>query len=196
MLKVSKLIGILLTAVLFQSCNYYTKDYSNLDAFNEHGKLQVVIENPIGSTSEVNFCSIENEFLQHGNLDKAFPANNGFIPSTHLDFNISKVAGPIDVFVVGKPIEQGHTLTVKPLGVLKYKIENILTYKIVAVPTSAELLSYPINDFGEFSEDFVDLRKQLSDWTLQKNKIENTVLLGWYDEDEAVSIIKQHMLRS
>lgn len=196
MLKLIKNLIFLISVISICSCNLRSKDYSNLKTFDENGHLQVVIENTKGSTSEVNFCMVEKYFLPQGHLEVAFPAHNGFIPSTHLDLNISKSAGPIDVFVVAKALEQGNVLTVRPLGVLKYKIEDTTTYNIVAVPTSAEFQLHSINGFDDFSEHFVDLRKAITEWTLNRHRAENTQLLGWYDEDEAFLIIQKYMLRS
>lgn len=196
MLRLIKRITYLFLSIFICSCHLFTTDYSALETFDEDGNLQVVIENTTGSTSEVDFCRVEKDFLPQGEIAFAFPANNGFIPSTSLDLNISKSSRPIDVFVVSKALETGNILTVKPLGVLKYKVEGTTTYKIVAVPTSTEFELYAINGFHDFSEHFVDLRKAITEWTLNKNKTQNTQLLGWYDEDEAFSVIKKHMLSS
>ena len=40
---------------------------------------------------------------------------------------------------LSKELAQGETLSTKPVGVLKYKIENNLYYKIVVVPVLEEL---------------------------------------------------------
>ena len=100
------------------------------------------------------------------------------------------------VFVLSKNLAQGETLSTRPVGVLKYKIENSLHYKIVVVPVMAELIVNPIKDFEEFSSSNLDIRKTISNWILQTYNNDNIQLLGWYDEEEALTIIRENEVKA
>lgn len=197
MLKVKVLKTIKLTLffwlqVLVNACSYFSNDFSNLQAFDEQGNLQVVIENPKGETTNVRYDFKIKDYTEQGRLKQPHPANTGFVPSTFTITEGNTGNFPLDVFVVGKILQKGETVSVKPIAVLKYKIENVLQHKIVVVPTLKELIADPIDNFEEFSLKNVELRQQISDWILHQYENKSIQLLGWYDEEEALMIIKEY----
>ena len=186
----NKLFQVVIFGLLACSCNPFGKDYSTLKAFDNNGNVQVVIENTKGDLNDYEYDVAEMQYVEKGVLELPHPTNNGFIPST-----LHSSDSPLDVFVLSKDLAQGETLSTKPIGVLKYKIMNNLHYKIVVVPVLAELVVDPINNFEEFSSGNLDIRKTISNWILQINTDENIQLLGWYDEEEALSIIRDNELK-
>jgi len=179
--------------VFNSSCSYLTTDVSTLKTFDENGNLQVVIENTKGDTANLAYDFTEKKYVIQGELQKPHPANKGFVPSTFINNDIIR---PLDAIVVSKPLTKGETLSVKPIAVLKYKIENTVQYNIVVVPTLAGLLLDPIKNFEEFSLNNIELRQQISDWILQQHQNKSIQFLGWYDEKEALSIIKKNQIRT
>ena len=191
-MKITRFLLTFALIVLSSSCSYFTTDFSNLQTFDDNGNLQVVIENTKGDTSNLAYDFSKEKYVVLGDLQHPHPANKGFVPST---FNSNDI-NPLDAIVVSKPLTKGETLSVKPIAVLKYKIENIVQYDIVVVPILTNLLIDPIKNFEEFSLKNIELRQQISKWILQQHEHKNIQFLGWYDEDEALSIIKENQVRT
>ena len=187
----SKSFQVFVLGLILCSCNPFTKDYSTLNAFDSNGHVQVVIENAKGDLNDFEYDTKEMKYTERGVLELPHPMNNGFIPST-----LHASEGPLDVFVLSKDLAQGETLSTKPVGVLKYKIGNNLHYKIVVVPVMPELIVKPIKDFEEFSSGNLKIRKTISNWILQTYNDENIQLLGWYDEEEALSVIRDKEVKA
>jgi len=191
-LKTNKLTLYISLLIFCSSCSYLSNDYSTLQSFDEQGNLQVVIENSKGAKTNVIYDLSTHTYTEHGSLKQAHPANKGFVPSTLVSSGDNTKSYPLDVFVVGKTMTKGETVSVKPIAVLKYKIGNSLKYNIVGVPAVGELISDPIKNFEEFWMKNTELRQQISDWVLHNYEQNNIQLLGWYDEDEALSIIRAY----
>ena len=196
MLKTTKFALFLIILVLNSSCSYFSTDYSSLQTFDEEGNLQVVIENSKGETTNVVYDFKSKDYAEQGKLKQPHPANKGFVASAFMSSEQNEGLFPLEVFVISKALNKGETVSVKPIGVLKYKLDNELKYKIVGIPTLNELVLEPIKDFEEFSLKNVELRQQISDWILHMYKSKDIQLLGWYDEEEALSIVKAHQVRT
>ena len=66
----------------------------------------------------------------------------------------------------------------------------------MVIPIVEEFVLDPIKDFEDFSSQNLELRKQLSKWVLQSYTAGDIQLLGWYDEDEALSVIERYRIRA
>lgn len=194
-MKASRVILFSLVFVLNSACRHFSTDYSGLQTFDEKGNLQVVIENSKGATTNVVYDFKLKEYAEQGELIQPHPANKGFVASTIISSENNHIL-PLEALVISKNLNRGETISVKPIGILKYKIEHSIRYKIVGIPTVNELMLMPIKNFEEFSLNNVELRQQITDWILSKNENKPIQLLGWYDEEEALSIIKAHQVRS
>jgi inorganic pyrophosphatase len=182
--------------MLNNACNHLSGDFSKLPTFNEQGNLQVVIENSAGATKNLIYDFEIKGYTDKGQLKKPYPANKGFVPSTRVNTTNDNVIYPLEVFVVGKPLMKGEILSVKPIAILKFKDEDILKYNIVVVPSAKELSLNSIHDFEEFSLNYVELRQKISECILNQYENKSIELLGWYDEEEALRIIKKHQIKT
>lgn len=187
----SKLIFISILVLNLISCDYYSKDYSGLSAYDKNGNIYVVVENTKGDTRDIVYDTKAKAYHVKGQVEFPHPTNTGFIPST-----INSSQGPLDVLIYSKELEKGQTLSTKPIGILKYKLENVIQFKIVVIPIVEEFVLDPIKDFEDFSSQNLELRKQLSKWVLQSYTAGDIQLLGWYDEDEALSVIEHYRIRA
>lgn len=188
----------LIFLLLLSACSSKSIEYSKLNSFNQNNQLQAVIEIPVGSNDKIEYNSKHNTFLQDTLNGKprviqflGYPVNYGFIPSTFMSKNLNGDGDPLDVLVLGKALQTAQIIAVKPIALLQMKDGGELDNKILSVPIDEKYKSLDIQNFKDFSENHFAIREIIGKWFLNYDKSAQIEIMGWYDEDMALSEIQK-----
>jgi len=157
------------------------------------GLVNVVIEIPAGSSHKIEWNREMAAFM----LDRvepsifAKPTNYGFIPQT-----LDEDGDELDALVVtDESLPTGIYLEARILGVMKFEDDSEIDDKIICVPADDR-------NTGNAIKTLEDLPKQLLDQiTFHFNhykdlkKPNSTVVKGWGDANEAISVIDSAIKR-
>ena len=98
----------------------------SVQPFDTAGTLQAVIEIPAGTLwkNEVNKTTGQLEVDQENGAPRmirylGYPGNYGLVPQTLLDLARGGDGDPLDILVLGHPVEQGTVTSCRLVGVLK-----------------------------------------------------------------------------
>jgi inorganic pyrophosphatase len=113
---------------------------SGYPPINEDLTINVVIENPAG-TSEKWEVQANGELVWERGRDGAlrrthylpWPANGGMVPRTFLDPELGGDGEPLDVLVLGPPVERGRVIQAKVIGSIQISEALRRDDKILAV---------------------------------------------------------------
>jgi len=145
------LLGIHLSIILFAPA--LAKDFErsassaqtvhlihDVPAQNPDGTINAVIEIPAGTNEK---WEVEKESgrpaLEHKNGKPriikylGYPGNYGMIPQTILSEELGGDGDPLDVLVIGGPLERGHVVPVRLIGVLKFLDDGEQDDKLITV---------------------------------------------------------------
>nr|WP_321234174.1 inorganic diphosphatase [uncultured Psychroserpens sp.] len=149
--------------ILLISLNCSEQEKNLLEGFDpvlNNGNINVVIEIPTGTNKkfEVNKTTgvLRLETLEDGKprlIDYLpYPFNYGMIPRTLLPKNLGGDGDPLDVFVLGQPIERGTVIECKLIGILKLLDQGEQDDKLIAVSINSRF--YDVNNLEELEDKF------------------------------------------
>ena len=115
---------------------------NELEAFDEEGELNVIIETPKGSRNKFNYDEETGLFMLGGVLPagSVFPFDFGFVPST-----VGGDGDPLDVLVLmDEPAFTGCLVRVRPVGVIEAEQserdgETMRNDRLIGVASKARL---------------------------------------------------------
>lgn len=153
--------------------------------------LPVVIEIPKGSRNKYEFDKATNAIKFDRMLFSSvqYPTDYGYIPDT-----LAADGDPLDALVlVWEPTFPGCLIDTKPIGVFKMRDEKGDDEKVLTVPISDPLW----NHLGKLGDAPPHLIKEIEHFfsiykDLEGKKVE---VIGWYDRDEAISVIEECRVR-
>lgn len=205
-LKFLKCLGFLFLIFGSQSCreeaNASEKPveiiYKNLPAFNKLG-VTAVVEIPAGANHKIEYEPETNLFKNDKTAEGKervinflpYPANYGFIPSTIMSKEEGGDGDPMDVLIICESLPTGTVIPVKILAALVIKDAGELDTKLIAVPVEKEKQVLKVNDFQEFMINYDSVRRIIESWFLNYEGPGNSTLIGWRDDDFAISEIKK-----
>lgn len=177
------------------ACSSRGINYNTLNSFDENQNLRAVIEIPAGTNNKIEYQPLKNTF-EIDTLEGApriikflpYPVNYGFIPSTKV--NNSKTDDALDIMVLGKPLNTGQIISVKPIALLKMNNDGEADHKVLTVPIDTEHQIIPIKDFEDLSQNYPKVRDLIADWFLNYDKKSDIQILGWSDESKAIEYVK------
>lgn len=130
------------------------------------GPVEVVIENPRGSTVRTVFEPGKGWVQAGPAFPRPLPAEYGYLPGTYNPAD----GNPVDVLVIGYgPTFPGCRYRVRAIGLL---LRADGDHKVLAVPHTAEYVS-PVQDLTEAAPEVL---KEIEEWMG-----EHFNLLGWRD---------------
>lgn len=126
----------------------------------DNGNINVVIEIPAGTNEkfEVDKATgqLKLEILKDGKPRLVnylpYPFNYGMVPRTLLPKHLGGDGDPLDVIVLGKPIERGTVIECKLIGVLKLLDRGEQDDKLIAVNTDSRFSK--VNNLKELEAAF------------------------------------------
>lgn len=172
--------------------NHYT-----LPTWNKKG-VTAVIEIPAGTNHKIEYNPQTLNF-EPDSIDGAvriidflpYPANYGFIPSTLMASSEGGDGDPLDILVIAESMPTGTILAVTPIATLLMRDEGELDTKIIAIPVDPEQQVFRVADFQEFMLKYDPARRILESWMLNYQGPGLVELIGWRDDDFALSEIKK-----
>lgn len=133
------------------------------------GDINVVIEIPTGTTEkweiekkngtlELEYVDNKPRIIQY----LGYPANYGMIPRTLLPKEAGGDGDPLDVIVLGAPVERGKVVKCKLIGVLYLVDRGEQDDKLIAVMDNSPL--YVINSITELDEKYKGITNIIQIW--------------------------------
>lgn len=160
----------------------------------DDGDIQVVVEIPAGTIDkwEVNKTdgSMKWEFRKgKPRVVKyvGYPGNYGMIPQTLLPKELGGDGDPLDVIVLGSPVERGSVIKCKLIGVLKLLDRGEQDDKLIAVSTDSPL--YTVNSLADLNENYKGIAKIVELWFSNYKGTGKIESLGFADKKEAINIL-------
>lgn len=162
--------------------------------FDDMGNIQVVVEIPSGTTAKWEVNKTDGKLYWEIRDDKprivkyvGYPGNYGMIPQTLLPYEAGGDGDPLDVLVLGSPIERGKVVQVKLIGVLKLLDGGEQDDKLIAVMPGTAF--YTVNSIAELDTQFVGVSTIIATWFENYKGPGKMEVLGFRNEDEAKKIL-------
>ena len=160
----------------------------------EDNDINVVIEIPSGTVAK---WEVEKEY---GQLDielidgkprtvnyLGYPGNYGMIPQTLLPKELGGDGDPLDVIVLGSPVERGSVVKCKLLGVLKLLDRGEQDDKLIAVRENTPL--YHINDLEDLNANYKGIADIIQIWFANYKGPGKMKSQGFGDKKEGMEIL-------
>ena len=186
------LFKIIIISILFYSCQ---KAFEKLPVIDNDGYVNVLIEIPSGTLEkwELNKDSgiIERDY-KNGKPRTinylGYPANYGMIPNTLSNEELGGDGDPLDILVLGSPINKGELVKVKVIGMIEMLDNGQKDDKFIAVKKN-DLIFSKINKVQEIKENFPGILKILKLWFENYKGINQTQVTNIYDKSIANEIL-------
>ena len=173
-------------------------DHYTLPSFSAAGHLQAVIEIPAGTNTKYEYNQQLLQFqpdVREGHTRRldflSYPLNYGFIPSTRMDKERGGDGDPLDVLVLAEHLPTGTVIEVQPIGLLLLKDLGELDHKVLAIPVNPALRIIRATDWTSFQLGYPAVRNIIEQFFLYYDGIGTILLLGWADEQAALSEVKK-----
>ena len=131
--------------------------------------IQVVVEIPAGTIDKWEVNKADGSMKWEFRNDKprvveyvGYPGNYGMIPQTLLPKELGGDGDPLDVIVLGPPVERGSVIKCKLIGVLNLLDRGEQDDKLIAVSTDSPL--YTINSLEELNEKYKGISRIVELW--------------------------------
>ena len=157
MCKLVKATMKILFLLFFLSCNskQNIKSYiHDIEPVSISGNSNAVIEIPAGTHDKFEVSKTNGQIVQdieQGLPRKikylGYPGNYGMIPKTLLPIEDGGDGDPLDVLVLGEPLEKGSIVDVRLVGVLSMLDEGEIDDKLIAVRVKNSLFSIRLSYF-------------------------------------------------
>lgn len=169
----------------------YLMGYAPINTDND---INVVVEIPTGSIDkwEVNkktgnmnweFRNDEPRRIKY----LGYPGNYGMIPKTILTKELGGDGDPIDVLVLGPPVERGAVIKAKLIGILKLLDNGEQDDKLIAVMEGT--VFYKVNSLDELNLQFNGVTKIVETFFSNYKGKGEMESLGFKDEKEAEKML-------
>ena len=162
---------------------------------HEDGDVNAIIEIPAGSIEkwEINKSSGQ---LERDKIDGkprtikylGYPANYGMIPGTLLKKSMGGDGDPLDILVLGPPVEKGSVLKCKIIGVLYLSDTGEQDDKLIGVQSSSTF--YDIDNISQLESEFEGISDILTLWFTNykgPGRIESN---GFGNREKALEILR------
>lgn len=161
--------------------------------------LQVVVETPAGTNRVLHYDATANDFVpeQRAGVDRLvgflpYPANAGFVPSTHLPASPQHPTGrPLPALVLAESLPTGTVLEVLPIGLLTLDRAGELEPVVLTVPARPSQRVLPVTNWREMRQQYPAAQEILRLWLLRSAEHGEVRIVGWRDEQAADKQIRQ-----
>lgn len=142
---------------------------TNISIRTEDGYVNAVIEIPAGTiekwelnktTGEVQWEMVDNK--PHIVNYIGYPGNYGMIPRTLLSKENGGDGDPLDIIVLGPPVERSEVVKCKVIGVLYLKDRGEQDDKLIAVSSDSPM--YDVNSLEELNTNFNGISDIIKLW--------------------------------
>ena len=200
MCKLVKATMKILFLLFFLSCNskQNIKSYiHDIEPVSISGNSNAVIEIPAGTHDKFEVSKTNGQIVQdieQGLPRKikylGYPGNYGMIPKTLLPVEDGGDGDPLDVLVLGEPLEKGSIVDVRFIGVLSMLDEGEIDDKLIAVRVKNSLFS-KINSLTDLENEYQGLTDILKIWFSNYKGSSKVTINGFGDEKLASEIFNK-----
>jgi inorganic pyrophosphatase len=187
-------ISISFIALLFFSCNNETNIYKDSPPICNDGNVNAIIEIPAGTVEKWEFNKKNGE-LQRDSLNGkprtinylGYPGNYGMIPQTILPKEKGGDGDPLDIIVIGAPMNKGSITKCKIIGVLKLLDSDEKDDKLIAVAHNSSL--YQVNSLTELNNQHHGILEIIEIWFTNYKGPNKMISLGYSNQETALDIL-------
>ncbi|MEA1878394.1 MAG: inorganic diphosphatase, partial [Bacteroidota bacterium] len=170
-------VGLILTASL-SSCEKSVDSLtligqkhfvSGYEPLMEDGKIQVVVEIPVGTLDKWEVDKETGHMKWEIRDGKprvvqylGYPGNYGMIPRTLLSKESGGDGDPLDVIVLGQPVERGSIVKAQLIGVLRLLDGGEQDDKLIAVLDNSPFSG--IHSIEELNQEFIGVAEIIQTW--------------------------------
>lgn len=143
----------------------------------EFRSISVDLENEKLDTLKEGSDYVVSNFLPH-------PVNQAAIPVT-VETDMEKIV----VWIVGRSVRAGDTLSVDPIALLEYTLEGKSRSEILAIPRDPAQQTIQVENFSEFIIEYDGVKYILEGWIRNRHGLGKVTQLSWKDHTKARSYI-------
>ena len=190
-------IFIIILAFLFFSC----KNTYDINALDINGNVNVLIEIKSGTLEKWEFDKNQNTIIRDYKNGKpriiqylGYPGNYGMIPNTISLLSEGGDGDPLDIFVIGEPLERGDIAKVKLIGVIKMLDNNEVDDKLIGVQNQGSIFSR-VESLEQLQNEYPGVIEIFRLWLGNYKGIDgNMIFKGIYGKNEADSILNNSII--
>lgn len=167
---------------------------SGYEPLMEDGKIQAVVEIPAGTLDKWEVDK-ETGYMKWEIRDEkprvvlylGYPGNYGMIPRTLLSKESGGDGDPLDVIILGQPVERGSIVKAQLIGVLRLLDGGEQDDKLIAVLDDSPFSG--INSIEELNQEFIGVADIIQTWFVNykgPGKLESS---GFGTKEEALQIL-------
>lgn len=209
MKKSNNIFLALLILVLLPSCNAFRSDGNPEQAdasaifqnnivsphpLHADGDVNAVIEIPAGTLEKWELDKMSGKIVRDSIDGKprtikylGYPGNYGFIPETLLSKEEGGDGDPLDILIIGPPVERGSVVKCKIIGVLYLLDRGEQDDKLIAISTASPM--YTVNSLAELNNKYNAMTEILQLWFTNYKGPGMMVSRGFGDSAEAIEIL-------
>ncbi len=162
------------------------------------GDINVVIEIPAGTIEKWEVDKSDGQVKHEIKNNKpriiqyiGYPGNYGMVPRTLLPKELGGDGDPLDVIVLGPPVERGSVVKCKLIGVLNLLDHGENDDKLIAVLENTPL--YQVNSIEELDHKYHGISEIIQLWFTNYKGPGKLESIGFGDKDIANTILKSAM---
>ena len=169
------------------------KDYPSKDSF---GNVQAVIEVPAGRTEKWEVDKEDGDLKWNFKKGKprvlkyiGYPGNYGMVPRTLMPKELGGDGDPLDIILLGPPLNRGEVVSAKLIGVLKLLDNSEQDDKLIAVQLNSPLKK--ANSLKDLGKQFPGIKEILEQWFTNYRGNGKMKSNGFRNLEEAEKILKE-----
>jgi inorganic pyrophosphatase len=163
---------------------------------DESGNVHAVIEIPAGRTEKWEVDKAEGNLKWNFKKGRprvlkyiGYPGNYGMVPQTLLSIESGGDGDPLDIILLGPPIDRGKVASAKLIGVLKLVDDGEQDDKLIAVQFNSPLKK--ADSIEELDERFPGITQILELWFTNYKGNGKMASNGFGDLEEAENILNE-----
>lgn len=160
----------------------------------DNGDINVVVEIPSGTVDkwEVDKTDGQVKWEMVDNKPRVvdyigYPGNYGMIPQTILPKQLGGDGDPLDVLVLGSPVERGTVIKCKLIGVLYLLDRGEQDDKLIAVQSGSSL--YHVDSLEELDSNYIGISTIIQTWFINYKGPNKMKSKGFDNTDKALEIL-------
>ena len=173
--------------------HHYVNGY---DSVSEFGDVKVVVEIPTGTTQKWEVDKVDGKIHWEVKDGKprivqylGYPGNYGMVPRTLLSHDDGGDGDPIDVLVLGPPVDRGRVVNARLIGVLKLLDGGEQDDKLIAVMENTPF--YSLNTIEDLRQNFPGVLLIVETWFVSYKGPGKLSSSGYSDASAARSILQK-----
>lgn len=160
--------------------------------------VNAIIEIPVGTLEKWETNKTTGEIERDSINGKprtikyiGYPGNYGMIPKTLLSKEDGGDGDPLDILVIGPPVNRGDVLKCKIIGVLNLEDGGENDDKIIGVSVNSDL--FRVNDIEDLKENYNGVTEIIETWFTNYKGKNIVTTKGFKSRTEAIEILEKSL---